>query len=138
MIIEVPNLASLQARWTGDAWFHLDAPRHRIHLTLQQLVEDLEIRGLDVIKQQTFSLEYGPYGMQQSLLNLTTRHNNVLYQMLRRQTSPALTLFEQLTSVLLLPLVGAASVPLELAAATLGRGGIAHVVARKPTAGVRP
>ncbi|MEM7585733.1 MAG: class I SAM-dependent methyltransferase, partial [Acidobacteriota bacterium] len=68
LIVEVPNLASLQARWSGSQWFHLDAPRHRIHLTLDQLVADLESRGLEILSRRTFSLEYGPYGMMQSLL----------------------------------------------------------------------
>ncbi len=134
-IVEVPNLASLQARLTKSVWFHLDAPRHRVHLTMQQLVEDLETRGFEVLERRTLSLEYGPYGMLQSLLNLMMRRNNLLYQILRRQSPPDLETSELLGTALMLPLALAVSIPLEFVAAAFGRGGIAHVVARKPLLG---
>ena len=31
LIVAVPNYSSLQARWAGAAWFHLDLPRHLHH-----------------------------------------------------------------------------------------------------------
>ena len=32
LLVAVPNTASLQARVFGDRWFHLDLPRHLVHL----------------------------------------------------------------------------------------------------------
>ncbi|MEM7356532.1 MAG: class I SAM-dependent methyltransferase [Acidobacteriota bacterium] len=132
VVVEVPNLGSLQARLSRGGWFHLDPPRHRVHFTLDQLIEDLETRGLSILDRQTFSLEYGPYGMWQSLLNLATRQPNILYQLLRRQRQqgPA-TSAELLATILLLPIAVLLGTPLELAASLFHRGGIAHVVARK-------
>lgn len=40
--IAVPNAASLQARVFGDAWLHLDPPRHLVHLSPSSLREGLE------------------------------------------------------------------------------------------------
>lgn len=46
--IAVPNLASRQARRFGDRWFHLDLPRHLVHLPAVALVAGLERRGLRI------------------------------------------------------------------------------------------
>lgn len=130
VILEVPNLASLQARSSRASWFHLDCPRHLFHFSLEQLSSDLEVRGLEILAQSTWSLEYGPYGMWQSLLNLATRRPNVLFQLLRRQ-SPRTGAGDLLTTAVLLPLAILLGTPLELAAAAGRRGGVAHLVARK-------
>jgi hypothetical protein len=50
LIVAVPNTASLQAQTFGDRWFHLDLPRHLVHLPAQTLVERLSDRGLNVTR----------------------------------------------------------------------------------------
>jgi hypothetical protein len=46
--VAVPNLGSWQARLFGRRWFHLDLPRHLVHLPAAGLVRGVEDRGLEV------------------------------------------------------------------------------------------
>jgi SAM-dependent methyltransferase len=46
LVVAVPNTASLQARAFGDRWFHLDLPRHLVHLPAESLLERVRSRGL--------------------------------------------------------------------------------------------
>jgi hypothetical protein len=48
LAIAVPNLASWQSRCFGTHWFHLDLPRHMVHLPLTALRTAVEARGLRV------------------------------------------------------------------------------------------
>jgi SAM-dependent methyltransferase len=48
LLVAVPNLASWQSRWFGDRWFHLDIPRHFVHLPARTLAAGLEARGLRI------------------------------------------------------------------------------------------
>jgi hypothetical protein len=46
LAVAVPNLASWQARRFGAGWFHLDLPRHLVHLPAEALQDGLQERGL--------------------------------------------------------------------------------------------
>jgi SAM-dependent methyltransferase len=48
LVVAVPNYASLQARGFGARWFHLDIPRHLVHLSAPALVTGLSERGFAV------------------------------------------------------------------------------------------
>ncbi|HSO98713.1 MAG TPA: class I SAM-dependent methyltransferase [Solirubrobacteraceae bacterium] len=48
LIIAVPNLSSWQARCFRQRWFHLDLPRHLVHLPAAALEEGVRERGLAV------------------------------------------------------------------------------------------
>jgi hypothetical protein len=48
LIVSVPNLASLQARLFGRRWFHLDLPRHTVHLPASALSCGLRARGFEI------------------------------------------------------------------------------------------
>jgi SAM-dependent methyltransferase len=50
LLIAVPNAASLQARVFRDRWFHLDLPRHLVHLPAAALVGRLRSLGLTVTR----------------------------------------------------------------------------------------
>jgi hypothetical protein len=50
LIVAVPNTASLQAQTFGDRWFHLDLPRHLVHLPAHALIDRLRERGLSVTR----------------------------------------------------------------------------------------
>jgi SAM-dependent methyltransferase len=50
IVLAVPNAASLQARVFGDRWFHLDLPRHLVHLPAEALTERLDSLGLAVTR----------------------------------------------------------------------------------------
>jgi SAM-dependent methyltransferase len=45
LVVAVPNFSSLQARWAGPAWFHLDLPRHVFHFPIRALRRLLEQSG---------------------------------------------------------------------------------------------
>jgi SAM-dependent methyltransferase len=48
LAIAVPNLSSWQARCFGDRWFHLDLPRHLIHLPASALEAGVRARGFTI------------------------------------------------------------------------------------------
>jgi SAM-dependent methyltransferase len=48
LAIAVPNLSSWQARCFGERWFHLDPPRHLVHLPASALQMGLRDRGLAI------------------------------------------------------------------------------------------
>ena len=50
LVIAVPNASSLQARAFGDRWFHLDLPRHLVHLPAEALTGRLRALGLAVTR----------------------------------------------------------------------------------------
>jgi 2-polyprenyl-3-methyl-5-hydroxy-6-metoxy-1,4-benzoquinol methylase len=132
LLLEVPNFGSLQSRLAKGRGFHVDAPRHLFHFTRAALLEMLQRAGFEMLRVSTHSFEFGYYGMLQSLLNLATRRQNVLYEVLKNRTArPPASLGGDLatTLALLLP-AGTVSLPLEAAAAALGRGAVLRVLAR--------
>ncbi len=48
LIVAVPNVASLQARWFGERWLALDPPRHLVHLPARTLARGTRDAGLTV------------------------------------------------------------------------------------------
>jgi SAM-dependent methyltransferase len=50
LLVAVPNASSLQARAFGDRWFHLDLPRHLVHLPAGALTGRLGALGLTVTR----------------------------------------------------------------------------------------
>lgn len=48
LVIAVPNLESWQARLLGTRWFHLDLPRHLVHLPATALRTGVTARGFQI------------------------------------------------------------------------------------------
>ena len=48
LVIATPNLSSWQARCFGERWFHLDIPRHLVHLPASALQRGVRARGLTI------------------------------------------------------------------------------------------
>jgi SAM-dependent methyltransferase len=132
LLIEVPNFGSLQERLAGGRWFHVDAPRHLYHFTRRSLLGVVERAGFEPLRVATHSFEFGYYGMLQSLLNLATRRQNALYEILKNRTARPVGSFggDAVTTLALLLPAGIVSVPLEAGAAALGRGAVLRVLAR--------
>jgi SAM-dependent methyltransferase len=135
LVIAVPNFESVQARWTGAAWFHLDLPRHLYQFPVSSLRTLLGQTGFDVISEHHFSLRQNPFGWMQSVLNrFGSLPRNGLYSLLHRRSSGDPLPFDVRTRFWLWfwLIVGA---PLGLLATlieTLGRSGATvHLVARK-------
>lgn len=84
LLVEVPNVGSWQARWSGRKWFHLDPPRHFYEFTDASLRRMLDQAGFTGGRAGTLSLEMGIYGFAQSLMNLIVPRRDVLYSALIR------------------------------------------------------
>jgi hypothetical protein len=50
LLVALPNSASLQARVFGDRWFHLDLPRHLVHVPAAELTARLRSLGIVVTR----------------------------------------------------------------------------------------
>jgi SAM-dependent methyltransferase len=134
LVVAVPNFSSLQARWAGASWFHLDAPRHLFHFPREALLRLLGTLGFRVESEHHFSLRQNPFGWIQSGLNRSGRlPRNGLYTLLHERAaaapySPGLRAWMFLCGLAAAPFALAASV----VAALRQRGATLHVVARKP------
>jgi SAM-dependent methyltransferase len=135
LVVAVPNFSSLQARFAGAAWFHLDLPRHLFHLPLPALRHLLEATGFEVVSEHHFSLRQNPFGWVQSALNLCRRlPRNGLYALLRQRPVGSAPPFRAATRFWLRAALVALTPP-ALAAAVLETalrsGATVHVVARR-------
>ena len=87
LIISVPNFNSFQQRIFGRHWFHLDLPRHLIHLEPDWLVSRLKSEGLKIERISHFDLIQNSYGFIQSALNcLSVKNSNEFYKMLQYES----------------------------------------------------
>jgi 2-polyprenyl-3-methyl-5-hydroxy-6-metoxy-1,4-benzoquinol methylase len=141
LVVAVPNLSSLQARWAGPAWFHLDLPRHVFHFPIAALRRLLEQAGFVCESEHHFSLRQNPFGWIQSSLNRRPDlPRNGLYTLLHQRVSGEPPPFDAALrrrlvwgGVLRLPL----ALVLTVAETALRSGATVHVVARKPAAKLR-
>jgi SAM-dependent methyltransferase len=135
LTIAVPNFASLQSRFAGRHWFHLDVPRHLHHFRKDVLVQMLESRGFSVTRVSHMNLEQNIYGWLQSFYNRAGFHHNLLYELLRNKSARSEILSRHraqvLAILLLLPFLGVLSVISALLEAGLGVGGTIDVYAQK-------
>jgi 2-polyprenyl-3-methyl-5-hydroxy-6-metoxy-1,4-benzoquinol methylase len=135
LIVAVPNFSSLQARWAGSAWFHLDLPRHLHHFPLQTLSELLRTTGFEVETVHHFSLRQNPFGWIQSALNRFPRlPRNGLYALLHRGAPGADAPFDARTRFWLwlgLILLSPFGVALSVLTTALRSGATVHVTAHR-------
>jgi 2-polyprenyl-3-methyl-5-hydroxy-6-metoxy-1,4-benzoquinol methylase len=131
LVVAVPNFSSLQARWSGAGWFHLDLPRHLYHFPLGALHRLLGDTGFEVTSTHHFSLRQNPFGWIQSMLNrLPGLPRNGLYEMLQRRPtdfSGNVRLRLWLGFALLLPL----ALVLTVVETALRSGATVHLLARR-------
>jgi hypothetical protein len=131
-VIAVPNLSSWQARVFGIRWFHLDLPRHLVHLPAEALVSGLEARKLDVERVSHWRAGQLAFGWLHGLVGMLPGDHD-LYDAIRRPearseamrpVSRATTLAE---GVALSPLAAA----LATAEVTAHAGGTVYVEGRR-------
>jgi SAM-dependent methyltransferase len=83
LVMSFPNISSWQwNRFKGD-WFHLDPPRHLFFMPGNAFKKHMREFGFEIIGERHFSIEYNPYGYQQSLLNRWSNKREVLYEYLK-------------------------------------------------------
>jgi SAM-dependent methyltransferase len=129
LIIEVPNFSSLQSRFFGKHWFHLDLERHLFHFSASGLRRLLTTCGFRQISCHTFSWEQCPFGVLQSALNGLGLPRETFYKILKREYSPpaAAKLFHcALAAATLVP-----AALFTLAECLLARGGVLRVTAQR-------
>ncbi len=129
LLVGVPNIASAQARIGGAGWLHLDAPRHRVHLTPAGLEELLRQGGLEPVHTHHAVWEHNPAGMWMALLTCTGMAPGLPFHMLKRNARPRPRDLALLAAGV--PLAPVA-VALELAAAAARQGGTVAAVAARP------
>lgn len=135
LTVAVPNSESLQARFFGRAWFHLDVPRHYWHFGTRSLEELLTRNHFRVVQQDHFSFEQNPYGWLQSFYNALGFDYNFLYSLLKNRSARTLRIrehpFQALLTAALLPPLLAVSLVMTVVEAVLRRGGTIEVYALK-------
>ena len=135
LAVAVPNLESLQARFFGRYWFHLDIPRHYFHFGRKSLDYLLARHKFRVVQCDHFCFEQNPYGWLQSFYNILGFENNLLYSLLKHSSARAHKirkyLFQTAAIIALLPLLLPLSLVLTLLEAALRRGGTIEVYAIK-------
>jgi 2-polyprenyl-3-methyl-5-hydroxy-6-metoxy-1,4-benzoquinol methylase len=133
LIIEVPNLSSLQSRVFGKYWLHLDLERHLFHFSAGGLRTLLETYGFHQTSLHTFSWEQCPFGVLQSLLNWLGLPREALYKILKKEVSPPFA--EKLFHFALAAAALGPATLFAMAECLLGRGGVLRVTAQrcKPT-----
>ena len=123
----VPNFASLEARVSRDKWFHLDVPRHLVHLTPRWLSDALAGHGFEVRRFSYLAPEFDTFSFIQSMLNLLGLRHNLLYDLLRGHAAKVLQdggggWTQSAASVTLAVPLGILGIPATLALAAARRG----------------
>lgn len=121
LILEVPNLASLQSSIAGNRWMHLDIPRHISHFTDKRLIDLAEGINLKVIKKEYFSFHLGILGMSHSIMSLFGYQGKIIKDLKGYNFKIMLAL------LLTLPL----AFILEVISAAFNKGGIIRIYCRQ-------
>lgn len=133
LIIAVPNFSSLQQRIFSEHWFHLDLPRHLVHIDSKWLQQQLKNRSYVLEVTSYMDPLQNTFGFIQSTLNaIAPRQPNDYYRLLQHglaleRRTMLRTLLWSLLSIVLLPFA-----ILESAlGVVLRRGATVQVIARR-------
>lgn len=127
--IRAPNRDSWQAGIGGNQWAALELPKQRLHLTPRALPMLLDRHGLEAVRVRQTPLARNQVWMWQTLLNGFTFHTNFALAVLRGRTTPRTArglpsfAIDAVVSLLAALPVALVSVPLELLACVVRRGG---------------
>ncbi|HMH24179.1 MAG TPA: methyltransferase domain-containing protein [Puia sp.] len=124
VVIEVPNINSLQSRIIKDKWIHLDVPRHVNHFTPGRLELFLREIGLEPLKKTFYSFHLGVLGMVDTFLKLLGYKGNIIYELKNKKSKTLLVKI-----ALLLPF----AILLEWIASAMGRGSVIRMILRRKT-----
>lgn len=83
LVVAAPNFESLQARFGGADWFHLDVPYHLHHLSERWLVRMVKSAGFELERVRRFDFEHNLFGWIQTLFNRMGFRRNALYDFLK-------------------------------------------------------
>lgn len=132
LIIEVPNLDSIQRKLSGKHWYGFDTRNHYFHFDPNSLRELLERNGFTIKYLGTFSLEYGATMFYFSMIKIFTAGKFDLFELLNPGNLNKPSKFSVYCQFLLVLL----SLPLALIVtlsefffSLFNRGGVVRVVA---------
>ncbi len=128
VLVAVPNLGSVQAGVAGDAWLHLDVPRHRVHFTAHGLRALFGRAGVEPGPVDHMVWEHNPTAMWMGLLSRAGMTPGFPFHLLKRNVPARPRDLALLAAGL--PLAPVA-VGLEALAAADGRGGTVAAIARR-------
>ena len=128
VLVGVPNIASLQATVGGAGWLHLDAPRHRVHLTPAGLRALLADSGFTPGRVHHHVWEHNPAGMWMAMLARAGMTPGLPFHLLKRNATACPRDVALLAAGL--PLAPVA-VALEALAGLAGHGGTIAVEAHR-------
>lgn len=140
LLVAVPNFGSFEARLGQAGWFHLDVPRHVNHFTPRSLGRMLEAEHLAPYHKSYASPEYDVFSFVQTMLNILKIRHNLLYNLIRTRGAKMLAdeprrgRGQVLLTLLIAPILGAASLVWVPAAMALRQGATLTIYARKPSA----
>lgn len=132
LLVSVPNIESMEYRLFKRFWFHLDLPRHVCHFSPATLENLLKKTGFKILKTSHYSMEYNPYGLIQSIMNVFTPEFNFLYKIMKRNQSPGGNFI--LNAAISLAIMGIFAVPAFCFCYVFSLfklGGVIHVYAEK-------
>jgi SAM-dependent methyltransferase len=129
LVIEVPNAGSWQARMGRSRWFQADVPRHIHHFSYKNITSLLESENLTIKKTCTWSLELGPFGMLQTILNLLGFSPNLLFRWLKRVEGDSIV--ASIFCIVISLLLSIPALLLELISVVFMNGGVQTVYATK-------
>jgi SAM-dependent methyltransferase len=136
LVVAVPNIDSLQAKFGKKNWFQLDIPFHLYHFSSKGLVGLIESKLFHVDLIRHFKFEYNPFGWLQTMLNASGIQENHLYNLLKsselknkdNNNSP---LMDSIKSFLFIPLYLPLSFLFSIIEAMFKKGGTIEVYSIK-------
>lgn len=83
LMMSFPNIDSFQSRLFKGKWLHIDPPRHLFFFSPEDFKKEMQKLGFEILRERHFSIEYNPFGFQQSLLNCLFKKREILYESLK-------------------------------------------------------
>jgi SAM-dependent methyltransferase len=132
-VIEVPNSASLLARWTKRHWFGWDVPHHIFHFDHESLTVLLRLHDFRVEEINHWSLEFNTFIVLQSLLNPLFSERDYFFALLQREARFSKNPFRATVCLCLGVALLPVAIIIALAGSMAGCGEIIRVYCRKVT-----
>jgi 2-polyprenyl-3-methyl-5-hydroxy-6-metoxy-1,4-benzoquinol methylase len=131
LLLAVPNFGSVQSRFGGPHWFHLDLPRHIFHFSPETLERLLHSQRFQLVELKTGQWEMDPFGLAQTALNRWGLRHNAMYDSVRNSPEVRADLSGPYRAgqLALFPISIALALPLSLAFRLAGRAGTIIAVA---------
>jgi SAM-dependent methyltransferase len=132
LVVAVPNLGSWQARYFGERWFHLDLPRHLVHLPASALSARVQARGFLIQRRSHWRGGQILFGWLYGIVRMLPGHPD-LYSAIRRVGAQDTAIAGGRRAAVLLAAVAAAPLAGAMSAAeiTAHAGGTVYLEARR-------